>query len=161
VRIPGYCLITKLVGSVDGVPLQKFREMLAYNLLPLSLSEVENTIRKYYGGQNKSFKNKIEVLEMAELLPTTLTVVGRMLIYRYYRIDFRHRLTVISKQVSSSQIAELLNSRALTTYLFGDNPFLDVEEVIEKFKTLLLDIAANEMAEYLITDVPKEILQIG
>jgi hypothetical protein len=97
--------MTKLVGSLDYVPLQKFREMLAYNLFPLSLSEVENRIRKYFSGQNKNAKNKVSIFEIADLLPKNLGVIGRILIYRYYRVDFRHRMTVINKQVSSNQIS--------------------------------------------------------
>jgi hypothetical protein len=76
--------------------------MLAYNLLPLSLTEVENIIRKYFSG---NAKNKISINDIADIMPKNLSVIGRMLIYKHYRVDFRHRLTVISKQVSSSQIA--------------------------------------------------------
>jgi hypothetical protein len=64
IKIPGYSMISKLVGNYEGVPLQKFREMLSYNISPLLLSEVEDVIKKYFCGENGYVRNKINITEL-------------------------------------------------------------------------------------------------
>jgi hypothetical protein len=53
-------------------------------------------------------------------MPKDYSIIGRFLIDKYHRLDFRHRFTVINDKVSSSQIVQLLNSKILANYLFGD-----------------------------------------
>jgi hypothetical protein len=60
------------------------------------------------------------LFEIQEYLGKDYSFLGRILIDKYHRLDYHHRFTIINGKISSAQLVQLLMSKAITNYLFGD-----------------------------------------
>lgn len=76
---------------------------------------METILEKYF----RKVK-KVNVFELKSLMPDEYVIFGRYLIDKYHRLDFQHRFTVVNGNISSTQLVQLFNSKAIANYLFGD-----------------------------------------
>lgn len=63
---------------------------------------------------------QISLFDIQDIMTQDYGFIGRYLIDKYHRLDYQHRFTIISGKVSSTQVSQLLTSKAITNYLFGD-----------------------------------------
>lgn len=142
-----YAFLNRLVGDFHLLSITKLRQLLTLSLRPLSITNAEEIIQTYF----KQMK-QISLFDIQDILGQDHSVIGRYLIDKYHRMDYQHRFTIISGKVSSSQVSQLLTSKAITNYLFGDalrglNELLPFEEINNAIRSHLVEPAAKAMSE--------------
>lgn len=98
-------------------------------------------------------------------MPSNLTIVGRMLIDKYSKLDMQHKFTVINNEISINQLVQLFNSKILCMYLYGDRlqglpALLSFEEVLSTLREKILQPAAKSMASYMISTIPLDLISL-
>lgn len=115
-RIPSQYVIQKLSGDYTLLSKNKFRELLTYNLTPLSLTDMDSILDKYF----KYGTKKINIFQIKDMMFKDYSCVGAYLIDKFQRFDFQHRFSIVKGNISSAQLASQFNSKLLANYLFGD-----------------------------------------